>query len=442
MMIAKRALPRRAFLRGTGVVLGLPLLDAMTPLSAVVKGSPKPVPRLGFFYVGNGMALPSWRVASDGPGFEFSPILKALEPHRKHVTVVSGLSNFPAVGGGLGVHARPCGAYLTGVRPLASEAADFRAGVSADQIAARVLGKDTVFESLELATDPPRIGICEYQYSCFYTATISWRSPTVPNPMEVNPRVVFERLFGTDPTMDARARRLQLDKSILDAVTKEVAGFKSQIGSSDRAVLTEYLDSIRFVEQRIQKSEKRAILDPTLDRPIGVPEAFDEHVKVLSELLALAWQADLTRVATFIIARESSGRSYPEIGVAEEHHDLSHHQGRHENLSRLAAINTYHMTLFAHLVERLKNTPDGDGTLLDRALLLYGAGISDSDLHSPLDLPLVLVGGGCGTVKGDRHVKSPADQKVPMANLLRTILDRAGVPVETLGDSTGELAVL
>jgi hypothetical protein len=444
MFISKVALPRRTFLRGVGVTLALPLLDAMIPaLTATAKTAATPVPRLGFFYVPNGMSMPYWRPKTVGADFEFSPTLAPLLPHRQYVTVVSGLSNYSAYLGGLGVHTRPCAAWLSGARAQATEGSDLRLGTTADQIAARVLGKDTVLESLELSTDAAeRVGNCENGYSCLYLSTISWRAPTVPNPMEVNPRVVFERLFGEDATEEARMHRLQMDKSILDQVTQELTGFQRQIGADDRHMLDDYLEAVRSVERRIQKSEKHAVTEIALERPIGLPETFDEHVKLMSDLLVLAYQADLTRVVTFVIARELSANTYPAIGVPEQHHEVSHHQGNPEKLRQLGKLNAYHMTLFARLVDKLAQTRDGDGTLLDHSLLLYGAAMSDPNLHSPLDLPLVLVGGGGGTLKGNRHLKYPDDQKVSMANLLQTILDKAGVPGDHIGDGTGVLSDL
>jgi hypothetical protein len=313
---------------------------------------------------------------------------------------------------------------------------------SADQYAARVLGRETMLESLELSTDRgSSVGNCEYNYSCLYESTISWRNATTPNPCESNPRAVFERLFGEEADAETRMRRLLRRKSVLDNIRQELTGLRKTLGSSDREAIEQYLEYVRNVERRIQKVEQQGVADVSIAAPLGVPKTYDEHVKLLLDLLVLAYQADITRVATFILAREGGGH-YPWIGVTEMHHELSHHQNDPRKHEQLVKINAYHMGLFAGFVDKLKNTRDGDGTLLDRAFMLYGGGMSDGDLHSPLDLPLVLVGGGCGKLKGNQHVGYPLDRKTPMTNLHVTMLHKVGVPVDRMVDSTGELTEL
>jgi hypothetical protein len=449
--VTRKALPRRTFLRGAGVTLALPLLDAMVPaLTAASKTAAKPVPRLGYFYNPNGMSMGYWTPKTIGKDFEFTPILKPLEPFRDSMTVISGLNNYPStMGAGGGVHTRACAAWMTGVLAKPTEGADVKLAKTADQYAARVLGRDTRLESLEISVERQikRTGNCEYNYSCLYEASISWRTPTVPNPAESNPRVVFERLFGEEVDSEARIRRIRSDKSILDNVTHELSGLKGALGGNDRRTLEEYLTAVRDLERQIQKTETSNASTPVPDdRPVGVPETFDEHVSLMFDLLFLAYQADLTRVATYPSGGIEGGGpgTYPWIGVPEQHHETSHHQNNPEKLMKLSKINTYHVNNFSRFVEKMAKTQDGDGTLLDHSFLLYGAGMSDADLHSPLDLPLVLVGAGCGTVKGNRHLKYADDKRTPMTNLHITLLRRAGVemPDNGIGDSTGELADL
>lgn len=448
MIVTKKALPRRTFLRGAGVTLGLPLLDAMVPaLTATVKTAASPAHRIGYFYSANGTSLPSWRLKTVGPDFEFSPTMKSLEPYRDYVTAISGLSNYQAtLGSGGGVHTRAMASWMTGILAKPTEGSDVKLAMTADQYAAQVLGKETVLESLELGAERRVItGNCEYNYSCLYESTISWRSETVPNPIENNPRVVFERLFGQEKDAGARQLRLQQNQSILDRVKHELSGLEGRLGAADRAALEEYLQSVRDVERRIQKSERQAATSVTapLEQPLGVPDTYDEHVRLQLDMLFLAYQADLTRVATFIISAEGGGPgAYPWIGVPEDHHSMSHHQNDPHRMAQQAKVDVYRMSLFAQFVAKMKAARDGDGTLLDHASLLCGSGMSDSDLHSPLDIPLVLVGHGCGTLKGNRHISYPTERKMPMTNLHITMLHKAGVPIEKLADSTGELPEL
>ncbi len=443
MIIKKLALPRRTFLRGMGATLALPLLDAMVPVaSALAQTAAKPTKRLGFIYIPNGANMAKWTPAGEGTALELSPTLSPLESLRDQVVIPTGLDQRQAEawGDGNGEHSRASGAWLNGVHPKRTEGADVRAGTTADQLAAAELGKDTLLPSLELALENSFVvGNCDNGYSCVYTNTISWRTPTTPLPMEHNPRVVFERLFGEGGTEEQRVARLQQDRSILDAVREDMARLARTLGPGDRGRVTQYLDAVREIERRIQQAEARtdAALPEVLERPVGIPETFDEHARLMFDLQALAFQADITRVFTFLIGREQTAQSYPEIGVPDPHHAMSHHQMRPERLASYAKINTYHVELFASFLDKLRSTPDGDGSVLDHSLILYGAGISDGDQHSHVDLPLILAGGGGGRLKGGRHLRYEND--TPMTNLLVTMLDKAGVRVDEFGDSTGRL---
>ena len=466
MFVTKKSVRRRTFLRGAGATLALPFLDAMVPaLSVGATAASAAVPRLGYFYVPNGVHMPFWTPKPAGATFEltrspnaaerpagvvvgadieWSPTLAPLAPYRDQLTVLSGLSNYESTKApGGGVHSRANAAWMTGALAKPTEAADVELATTADQYAARVLGKETVLESLELSTiTGSTVGNCEYNYSCLYESTISWRNPTTPNPCEANPRVVFERLFGEDGDPEATMRRLRRRKSVLDNIRAEFASLTGGLGPSDQQTIDQYLENVRGVERRIEKVEQRGVIaDVPLEAPLGVPETYDEHVTLLFDLLALAYQADLTRVATFMLAREGGGH-YPWLGVPEMHHELSHHQNDSHKHGQLVKINAHHMGLFAHFIDTLKNTPDGDGSLLDHAIMMYGAGISDGDLHSPLDLPVVLAGGGCGTLTGNRHISYALDKRVPMTNLHVSMLHKVGVPIDRMVDSTGELREL
>ena len=444
MIITKMGLPRRTFLRGVGATLSLPLLDAMVPaLTAITKAAGKPVQRLGFIYIPNGANMFAWTPKGEGTNLELSPILSPLAPFRDQVIVPTGLAHrmAEALGDGNGAHSRASAVWLNGVHPKQSEGADIRAGTTVDQFAAQELGKDTPLPSLELALENAyRVGACENGYSCVYSNTLCWRAPTTPLPMEVNPRIVFERLFGDGGSPAERRAQIETDRSILDSVTENLARLRQRLGPGDRTRVSEYLDAVREIERRIQRAEAQTGVDstlPTFERPVGIPETFDEHAKLMFDLQWLALQADITRVFTFLIGKELSNRTYPEIGVPDPHHATSHHQNEPGRLEKLIKLNTYHVTLFARFLERLRSTPDGDGNLLDHSMVLYGGGISDGDQHSHVDLPLVLVGGGAGQLRGGRHLKYPT--YTPMANLLLTLLDKVGVRAETLGDSTGGL---
>ena len=447
MIITKKALPRRTFLRGLGTTLALPLLDAMTPAMAATRLTAKPAIRLGFVYVPNGIIQANWLPSAEGVGFDFNSTMKPLEPFRDRMNVLSGLAQVSgrALGDGPGDHARAGATWLTGVHPKKTEGAGIHAGVSADQIAARELGKLTQFSSLELGLEEQSmVGGCDSGYSCAYTNTISWRTPTTPNPMEVNPRSVFERLFGESDSSDpaTRLKLMQEDSSILDYVRENVGRLQPSLGARDKRKLSEYLDGIRDIERRIQRAEQQsaAIKMPFVERPSGIPEEFEDHAKLMSDLLVIAFQTDMTRVITFMLAHEGSNRSYRSIGVLDGHHSVTHHQNDPVKIAKTVKINELHVKTFAYLLEKLQSTPDGDGTLLDHSMILYGSSISDGNAHTHHDLPLVLAGGAAGQIKGGRHIRYP--KETPMNNLLLSMLDRASVPTEQFGDSTGEVQYL
>jgi hypothetical protein len=398
-------------------------------------------PLMGFFYVPNGMYLPNFHPAGNGgTTFQYTPILKPLEPFHKHITVVSGLSNRGVLSSkdGGGVHTRAHGGWLSGVLPRRTEGSDLTAGKTIDQYAADKLGADTPLRSLELTTESNfQVGNCESGYSCSYLNSTSWRTENTPLPHERDPRAIFERLFGDGGGIEARMRQMQQDRSILDSVSDSMKRLEKRIGARDRGMVNDYLDSVREIEARIQRTERNNSLSPlpAMEEPMGVPESYDDHVKVLSDLLLLAWQGDITRVSCFQIARELSGRPYPWAGVPEAHHAVSHHQNDPHNIEQNSKINAYHVSLFARFIEKLSQTSDGSGTLLDRAILVYGAGMGDGDQHSPIDLPVVVPGGGAGTLRGGRHLR--VELNTPFMNAGLTVLSKVGVQVDHIADSTG-----
>ena len=447
MIVTKRVLPRRTFLRGVGATLALPLLDAMVPaFTAVAKSAAAPVRRLGFIYTPNGYIREYWTPDIVGKNFDFKPSLKALEPFREHVTVISGLANLQAeaMGSPPGPHSRASAAWITGTHAKFTEGADVEAGVSADQIAARVLGQETVLPSLELATEQNEqmVGNCEAGYSCIYQNTVAWRDVNTPIPMEVHPRVVFQRMFGDGATPEERRQHLETSASILDSVTGRIEELKQSLGAADQRRLAQYLESVRDIEVRIQRAESQTD-DPSLalpDRPADMPQAFEDHAKLMFDLQLAAYQADVTRVITFQLGRELSPRTYPTIGVSGQHHATSHHGNNQEKIDDVAKIDAYHAQLVAYYVDKLRATPDGDGgTLLDSIALLFGSGLGNPNPHAIVDLANVVIGGGGGTLKGNQHIDYPVNDFVPEANLMVTLLGKVGVPLETLGDSTGEL---
>jgi hypothetical protein len=443
MFVTKKHLPRRTFLKGMGVSLALPLLDSMIPARTLLaRTAAQPLPRLGFIYVPHGAIMDKWTPAAAGDGFEFTPILKPLEPFRDHLNVVSGLGHRAA--DTTAVHSLSPTTWLSGVRPKATQGVDAYAGVTADQIAAQKIGQDTILPSMELATEDHSglIGSCDRDYGCIYMNTLSWRTPTTPMPMEINPRKVFARMFGQGGSAAERLARIKEDKSILDAITKDVAGLQLQLGPSDRETMTQYLENVREIERRIRRAEQsQGDEDLTLpSRPAGVPFDYQEHIKLMYDLMALAYQADVTRVITFMISREVSNRTYPQVGVTDGHHAISHHQNRPEKMEKNVRIQTYNISQFGYFLEKLKNTRDGDGSLLDHAVLLYGSNMSNSNAHDHFPLPNLVIGGAAGRMKGGRHLKYP--DHTPMTNLLVTMLDKAGVKQESLGDSSGVLTDL
>jgi hypothetical protein len=443
MIITKKSLPRRTFLRGLGTTLALPLLDSMIPALAVA-GTAKPIIRLGFVYHPVGMILNKWMPQTEGTGFEITPTMKALEPFRENMVVLTGLAqvNGRALGDGAGDHAREGATWLTGVHPKKTEGVGIHAGISADQIAARELGKSTQLASLELGLESASLaGGCDSGYSCAYTNTVSWRGATTPLPVEVHPRAVFERLFGDGESTDPAARlaALKEQRSILDYVSGSVDRLETSLGKSDRTKLSEYLEAIRDIERRIQKAEQQnaEMKLPAMERPGSIPEEFEDHARLMMDLEVIAFQTDMTRVITLMLGRAGSNRPYRNIGISDGHHSITHHQGDPVKIANVAKIDAYLVSTFAYLLNKLKSTPDGDGNLLDHSLILYGSGLGDANIHTHHELPTALLGGGAGQIKGGRHLNYPKD--TPLNNLLVSMLDKAGVRTENFGDATGEL---
>jgi hypothetical protein len=439
MIITKTHLPRRTFLRGVGATLALPLLDAMVPARTLLANSAaSPAPRLGFVYLPHGAIMDQWTPVTEGPGFELSPVLSPLAPFRDQLDVVSGLGHRAA--DTTAVHSLSPTTWLSGVRPKPTQGLDAYAGVTADQIAAHHIGQDTALPSLELATEDQAglIGACDRDYGCIYMNTLSWRTPTTPMPMEINPRKVFERMFGQGGTSAERLARIEEDRSVLDAIASQIGDLQRSLGAKDRTIVGDYLESVREIERRIQVVEREQRLDLALpSAPIGIPFSFEEHIRLMYDLLVLAYRANITRVFTFMVAREESNKTYPQVGVHEGHHATSHHQNRPDKIEKLVKIQTYHIGLFGEFLEKLRSTADGDGTLLDHSLILYGSNMSNSNVHNHFPLPNLVLGGASGRHRGGRHLKYP--DHTPMTNLLLAVLDKVGVPVDTLGDSTGAL---
>jgi hypothetical protein len=432
--ITAKSLPRRTVLRGLGASLGLPLLEAMLPAQA--RAAAKPAHRFLAFYVPNGMAMEYWSPKGEGPGFELTPVLEPLAPFRNQMLVLSGIKanwNY--------IHAGASGSFLTGATRGGRNEVEIIADVSMDQLLARHFAPETQVASLEMAIDPPaNAGACTGSLSCVYTHTLCWRGPTQPLPMEWNPRAVFEKLFGDSGSTDRAAReaRLRQQKSILDSVSAKLADLKRELGPGDRVKLDEYTESVRDVERRIEKAEQQSGIElPSIEQPQGAPPVFEDHLALMLDLQLIAFQSDLTRVISFMIGKEQSARPYPQIGVPEAHHPLSHHNDVPELVAQMAKINRYHAQLFGLYLGRLRATPDGDGSLLDHMTILYGSGISNSNRHSGDNLPLLVLGGGCGKLKGGRHLVY--SRQPTMANLLVTLMDKVGAPVEKIGGSTGKL---
>ncbi len=442
MNLRKLSIPRRTFLRGAGAALALPFLDSMVP--AFASEGPRPI-RLSFIEVPNGIMMDRWTPATEGRDFALTPVLEPVGQFREQMLVLSGLDQNEAgalptdVGGD---HPRACTAFLTGTHARMTSGADLRAGISADQLAAGEFGKYTQLASLEMGCESSEVvGSCETAYACAYYNTISWRNETTPLPMENRPRAIFERLFGdsgsTDPAV--RAARIAEDRSVLDIVLGQVSRLRSRLPPSDRGKIDQYLAAVRDVERRIQLAEEQSHVEvPMMENPVGIPEQFSDYFKLMADLQALAWQTDMTRVCTFQVGHEMSGHAYPEVGFGDSHHSVTHHQGDPEKIEKTAMINAFHATMLAYYLNKMASTPDGDGSLLDHALILYGGALSDGNLHLYTNLPLLLVAGHATGVRGGTHIRYPA--RTPMNNLLLTMLDRANVPfVESFGDSTGRV---
>ena len=440
MIIMKKALPRRTFLRGMGVTLALPLLDAMVPaLTPIARAAALNARRLGFFYVPNGILQDDRFVPKAAVGYEMPLVLQSLEPVRKHVLIFNGLDNkmVEPMGDGNGNHQRAAGGWLNGTHILKTEGADVRAGITADQVAAKAWANETKLPSLEFGLESsPVVGSCA-AYSCLYGNTIAWQSEHEPLPAENNPGVLFERMFGETSNPAVRRSQLHAQSSILDAVTEQFGRLRQSLGAADRVTVDGYLSTVREVEQRIKRAEAdtEAAIDLP-DRPLGIPQTFAEHFNLMLDLLVLAYQTDTTRVATFQVSREESNNTYPEIGVPGGHHGISHHGRDPEKLAMLGKINSYHMTFFSQFLQRLQALPEGDGTMLDHSLLLWGSGLGDGDMHTALNLSVVVAGGGGLGVKGDRFLHYNGE---PFANLLLTMLEKVGVEDNALGDSSGRL---
>jgi len=438
--ITKKHLPRRTFLRGAGITIALPLLDSMIPAQTpLARTAASPRSRLGCIYVPHGATMDKWKPAQEGKGFEFTEILKPLEKYRDRLVIVSNLAHPQAAGVGSDAgadHARSAAVFLSGAHP---EKETVHVGTTIDQIVAEKLGQDTPLPSIEVAIEENGLN-CGAGYGCAYTNTISWKTPTLPLPMEHNPQVLFEKLFGEGSTAEDRVARRQQSRSLLDSVTNEIASLNKELPPSDRGRMGDFLDDVREIERRIQKAENQTSKDVKVpDAPVGIPEAFDDHFKIMFDLQALAFQANITRVATMMYARDTSGTVYPQSGVREGFHVASHHSNSRANMDRFALINRYHTSLLAYFLEKLHSTPDGDGTLLDHSLILYGSSMSNGNQHDHDPLPVLIAGGASGALLGDRHIV--AAPHTPMSNLLLSILGKLGVPQNSFGDSTGTIEI-
>ena len=446
MISPRQAIPRRTVLRGVGATLALPLLERMMPATALARAAATPVTRFCTVYVPNGIVMERWTPETDGTGFAFTPTLKPLEPFRDHLLVLSGLDNTGARSrsGASGAHAKPAGAFMTGIEPLPTTgSSSLQLGISMDQIVANTLGQETPLPSLELGLEGADtvngVGTCDVGFACAYQNRLAWGGPSTPLPVETNPRVVFDRLFGSIDSTDPAVRRARLRRqgSIIDSVLDKVDRLQGGLGQRDRAKLDEYLQSVREIERRLQNAEAQGRELPLVESPAGIPVSYDEHARLMFDMQVLALQTDTTRVITFQIGREQSGATYPQIGVSDSHHPISHHGGDKNKIASLAKINAYHTTLFAYFLEQLASTSDGEGSLLDNVITLYGSAISEGNSHDIRNLPILLAGGGAGLVKGGRHVTYP-EQTQRLTNLQLTLLNKLGIPTEQFGDSTGE----
>lgn len=440
MIVTQKSVPRRALLRGMGAAVALPLLDAMVPAMAAAASSPaKPVRRLGYVFIPMGSDLKRWTPRSDRDLSQLSPILRSLEPHKDQVTV---LTNMELKNAYPGTHATSNSAFLSCAKAKLTESSDYYLGTTVDQIAAREIGQESRLPSLELGTELlDVVGQCDDGFACVYQNSLSWSSPTTPLPYEAHPRKVFDRMYGVG-TPEQQSKSLRKRASLLDRVKSDISRLQSELGPGDRTKVDQYLTSVREVERRIQIAEAGVADNPTpdMDRPLGVPGAYADHARLMFDLQVLALQSDMTRVITFQLAREGSTRSYNEIGVSEPHHPLTHHGGNQDMIDKFAKINEYHVSLFAYLLDKLKSTPDGDGSLLDHSMYLYGSGMGDPNLHDHINLPILVAGGGAGKLKGGRHIQY--EERTPLANLHLTLLEKAGARMESFADSKGKVEEL
>lgn len=440
MVITKKALPRRTFLFGSGAAVALPFLDAMAP---ALSAAPKPAPRFTAVYCGNGANMFDWTPENEGAGFTFSYSLKSLEPFRDHTLVLTGLDNHPASdwGDSGGQHPRAAPGFMSCEHPKQTEGADVRAGTTVDQVIAAKICRDTKLPSLEVTVDRNDVvGACDHGYACAYMNSMSWKTPTTPLPAESNPRFVFERMFGIGATAEERLARSQEDRSILDGLSQEIAQLNGKLGVRDRAKLSEYFDAVRDVEQRIAKGEAVNTDFAAPAQPAGVPGTFREYAELMFDLQALAFQADVTRVTSFMMARENINRAYPEIGLPEAHHSISHHGNNPQKMKDYSKLNAYHVDTLAYFAKKLQETPDGDGTLLDHTSVLYGSGFSDGNVHNNYNVPVLVVGGRGHGVKGNQHIKY--EKGTPLANLMLALMDKYDVLIDHFGNSTNELNLL
>jgi hypothetical protein len=441
MIITKKALPRRTFLRCVGATMALPLLDAMIPAATALDKTPaQPIRRLGFVFMPMGCDQSRWTPRTEETLEELSPILQSLAPVKDHLTV---LTNMELANAYPGSHATSNAAFLSAAKAKHTEGSDYYLGTTVDQVAAKQLGLETQLPSLEMSMDLMQtVGQCDNGYACVYQNNLSWSSPTTPLPSEAHPRIVFESLFGEGGSAAERKAALRKRASLLDGFNNEIARLKKEVGPGDRGRIDQYLETVREVERRIQHAEADATNNhlPDLERPVGVPAAYADHARLMFDLQVLAFQADVTRVITFQLARETSNRTYPEIGVPDPHHPLSHHGNDPDKIARMAKINAFHVSLFAEFLQKLKNTPEGNGTLLDHSLYLYGSGIGNPNVHDHTNLPVIVAGGAAGGMKGNRHIRYA--KPTPLANLHLTLLDKVGVRLDSFADSTGKLGEL
>ena len=441
MILTRKSLPRRTFLRGMGATVALPLLDAMIPAATAMTRTPAiPVKRLGFVFMPMGCDIGRWTPTGGAQLEELSPILTSLSPVKEHISVLSNLELAPAYPG---THATSNAAFLSAARAKLTESADYFLGTTVDQIAARQMGVATQLPSLEMSMDLMQtVGQCDNGYACVYQNNLSWASPTTPLPAEAHPRLIFETLFGEGGTAQERQAALRKRASLLDWVGEDLSRLRRNLGPADRSKVDDYLEAVREVERRIQKAETD-VLDhplPDLDRPTGVPAAYADHARLMFELQILAFQGDITRVTTFQLARETSNRTYPEIGVSDPHHPLSHHGNDPDKVEKMSRINAFHVSLFSEFLQKMKATSDGHGTLLDHSLFLYGSGMGNPNVHDHHNLPIIVAGGAAGGMKGGRHIRF--EKPTPLANLHLTLLDKAGVKLDAFGDSTGKVMEL